>query len=69
MEKQILTIEDVQELLSVGRDWIYARMKSGQLPYLKMGHYIRFKHEDIKALLERSREQVSGEEEDGHSIS
>jgi excisionase family DNA binding protein len=50
MTDKLLTIKQVQEILGVGRDFIYSRIKTGQLKSIKLGKYRRFRETDIIAL-------------------
>ena len=48
---RLLTIEEVQELLGVGRDWIYTRIKNGRLKSHKLGKYRRFRSSDLESYI------------------
>ena len=40
-EVSLLTIKDVQEITQLGRTTIYELMRSGELPFLKIGRSVR----------------------------
>ncbi len=53
--EKLLTIEDVAEFLqvkpSVVKYWIYNR----DIPFIKLGRYIRFDHNEIKCWIEENK--------------
>jgi len=59
MSRQIKTItykiQDAMQFLGVSRATLYTYMKSGKLPYRKMGHLIRFLPQDLKTFLDRNK--------------
>jgi len=46
---------DVMQMLGVSRATIWRYMKTGQLPYRKMGKLVRFLQSDIKAFFDRNK--------------
>jgi excisionase family DNA binding protein len=56
---ELLTIEDVAALLRVSKSWIYDHTRkrgtprSGQLPFIKIGKYVRFEPRAIREFLAR----------------
>lgn len=56
---ELLTVTDVATLLKVSKSWVYehtrARGKSAshRLPYIKVGKYIRFDPQLVRAFLDR----------------
>lgn len=51
-EPKIYTVQDVAKLLQVTERTIYSKIKSGELPYRKIGRVFRFTQEDVDAYLE-----------------
>ena len=47
MEKNLLTVQDVSELLRVHKNTIYKLIHTGQLRAFKVGRAWRFKFEDV----------------------
>lgn len=47
MSERLLRIEDLAAKLQVPKSWIYERTRSKQIPYLKVGKYIRFQESEI----------------------
>lgn len=57
-EYQLLTIQEVAELLRVPVSWVYERVRKrslGRLPAYRLGKYWRFREADIHAWIERQR--------------
>ena len=55
-EPRLLTIKDVLEITKLGRTTIYEVMRRGELPYLRIGRSVRFRHDALdKWLLELER--------------
>jgi excisionase family DNA binding protein len=65
--KNLITIKEVQALLGVGKDWIYDRIKRGDLKAYKLGRYLRFNMDDIETLVEKSSLGERSEAEGGRS--
>ena len=58
MDEQLLTVQQVAEMLQVPTTWVYKHTKEGaphRLPHFKTGKYVRFRREDIRAFLEGLR--------------
>jgi excisionase family DNA binding protein len=58
---QLLSIPEVCQELGMGKSWVYRRLKSGEIPSIKLGHNIKVKREDLEGYLEGQRYQPSGE--------
>ena len=55
---ELLTVEDVAQLLKVPRSWVYERTRqrgAEKLPFIKLGKYLRFEEDAIRAFLDRKR--------------
>jgi len=56
---ELLTVEEVAALLKVSKSWVYEHTrsrgipKSERLPHLKLGKYVRFDGEAVRAFLNR----------------
>lgn len=51
---QLLRPEEVARILSCSRAAVYALKDAGKLPYCKIGGMIRFRPEDVQALISES---------------
>jgi excisionase family DNA binding protein len=63
--KNLVTIKEVQAMLGVGKDWIYDRIKRGDLRAYKLGRYLRFDTADVEGLVEKSSLNGHSEAEGG----
>src|SRR5215216_6478217 len=61
---ELLSIPDVCQQLGMGKSWVYRRLKSGEIPSIKLGHNIKVKRQDLEQYLESQRYQPSRSEED-----
>jgi excisionase family DNA binding protein len=60
---ELLSIPDVCQELRMGKSWVYRKLKSGDIPSIKLGHNIKIKRQDLEQYLESQRYQPSSEEE------
>jgi len=42
MTPRLLTADEVAELLQVEKSWVYAACRSGRIPHIRLGRYVRF---------------------------
>ena len=59
---ELLSIQEVCQELKMGKSWVYRRLKSGEIPSIKLGHNIKVKREDLEEYLEDNRYRPSDEE-------
>ena len=59
---QLLSIAEVCRSLGMGKSWTYRRLKSGEIPSVKLGRSIKVKREDLEEYLEKQRYRPAGEE-------
>jgi excisionase family DNA binding protein len=56
---QLLEAADVATLLGMTKDWVYAEVRAGRIPHVRLGRYVRFRSESIDAwLLESERGKI-----------
>ena len=48
---QLLSIAEVCRTLGMGKSWTYRRLKSGEIPSVKLGRSIKVKRGDLEAYL------------------
>jgi excisionase family DNA binding protein len=58
VNEQLLTVEQVAELLQVPRSWVYKHLH--EIPYIKLGKYVRFEASDVDSLLQALRKRPLG---------
>src|SRR5215203_739607 len=59
----LLSIPQICQELGMGKSWVYRRLKSGEIPSIKLGHNIKIKREELEQYLESQRHQPSAEAE------
>ena len=59
--RNLVTVKEMAERLSVPESWIYQRTRLGQkaIPHLRLGKYIRFDPDEVMAFF-REHGDVSG---------
>ena len=62
-KNQLLDVQDLAKLLNVQPSWIYGRIHAGNLPipYLKIGHYLRFREEDVEEYIKKEVDRSKGQ--------
>ena len=45
-------MREVYQRLGMSKSWVYQRIKSGEIPSVKLGHNIRVRREDLEGYLE-----------------
>lgn len=58
-EESYVDIRAVERLTGLPRSWLYAKAAAGEIPHLKVGKYLRFDLQEVKAWLERHRRGAS----------
>jgi len=48
----LLSITEVCQQLGMGKSWVYRRIRSGEIPSIKLGHNIKVRREDLEGYLE-----------------
>ena len=59
---QLLSVDEVCRALGMGKSWTYRRLKSGEIPSVKLGRSIKVRREDLEEYLESQRYQQLTEE-------
>jgi excisionase family DNA binding protein len=50
MGRVFLTVDEAAERLGVKRSWIYERTRRNRIPHRKLGKFVRFTEQDIRAI-------------------
>ena len=59
---RLLSVEEVCAILGMGKSWVYRRMRSGEIPTLRLGRALKVRQADLEEYLEGRRWRPSGEE-------
>lgn len=59
--EQLLTVQQLADLLQVRKSWVYNRRHAHSLPFptIKVGGFLRFRREDVESWLWRQRESIN----------
>jgi excisionase family DNA binding protein len=57
----LLSIVEVCQELGMGKSWVYKKIKSGEIPSVKLGRNIKVRHQDLQEYFEKQRRQPSVE--------
>jgi|SRR5215210_6875543 len=52
---QLLSLKEVCQELGMSKGWVYQRIRSGEIAYVKLGHNIKVRREDLEAYLQAQR--------------
>jgi excisionase family DNA binding protein len=53
---RLLTAAEVAEVLSVPKTWVLESARSGAIPHVRLGRYVRFSETDVHAWLEQCKQ-------------
>jgi excisionase family DNA binding protein len=59
---RLLSVEEVCAILGMGKSWVYRRMRSGEIPTLRLGRALKVRLSDLEEYLEDRRWQPSDED-------
>jgi excisionase family DNA binding protein len=45
----LLTVDEVAQRLGVTKDWVWAQARAGRIPHVRLGRYVRFEPEELRA--------------------
>src|SRR5918997_3738809 len=58
---QLLSIPEVCQELGMGKSWVYGRLKSGEIPSIKLGHTTKVKRSNLEQYIQRQHYEPSAE--------
>ena len=64
MDKKLLTLPEIQTVLSLGRSKIYELIGAGELHPLRVGRAVRFTTQEIDSFIERLQSGQAGQAAD-----
>lgn len=50
-QTSLLHADDIAVMLGVSKGWVYAEVRGGRMPHVKLGRYVRFRRESIEEWL------------------
>lgn len=54
MGHKLLQAEDVAKQIGMTTDWVYAQVRAGRIPHVRLGRYVRFRQESIDEWIAQS---------------
>jgi excisionase family DNA binding protein len=64
---QLLSIPQLCQELGMGKSWIYRRLRSGEIPSLRLGRSIKVRRDELEEYLQRHRYPAVQEEQEKNS--
>ena len=61
--EDLFSVMEVCQELGMGKSWVHRKIKSGEIPSIRLGHNIKVRREDLEEYLESSRQHPLNEEE------
>jgi excisionase family DNA binding protein len=52
-QRGLLSIKEVCEELGMGKSWVYHRLRSGEIPSIKLGGAVKVKRTDLNEFIEK----------------
>ena len=52
---ELLSLKEVRQELGMSKGWVYQRVRSGEIPHVKLGHTIKVEREDLETYLQAQR--------------
>ncbi len=62
-QKDLLSVTEVCQELGMGKSWVHHRLKSGEIPNIRLGNNIKVRRGDLEGYLESSRYRPAEEEQ------
>jgi excisionase family DNA binding protein len=64
---QLLSIPQLCQELGMGKSWIYRRLRSGEIPSVRLGRTIKVRRDELEAYLDRHHFPAGQEEQEKNS--
>ena len=58
MDQNLISIKEMAERLSVPISWLYQRTRTGEIPFFKIGKYVRFDVGQVMKWVERQNQII-----------
>jgi excisionase family DNA binding protein len=63
-EEDLLSILEVCQQIGMSKSWVHKRIKSGEIPSIRLGNNIKVRPKELQEYLESSRYHPLGDEQD-----
>ena len=58
--QDLFSMMEVCQELGMGKSWVHRKIKSGEIPSIRLGHNIKVRRKDLEEYLESSRQHLPG---------
>jgi|SRR5215212_11301519 len=58
---QLLSVPQLRQELGMGKSWLYRRVRSGEIPSIRLGRTIKVRREELEAYLQRNHSTARDE--------
>ena len=55
MSEKLMTIKEVSEFLNVKESWVRSAIFRKNIPFVKIGHHVRFRQQDLLEWVEKNK--------------
>nr|BDD46988.1 hypothetical protein 6 [Desulfobacteraceae bacterium] len=55
MDKNLIGIKKMAEKIHVPKSWLYSRTRTNEIPYYKIGKYVRFDEDEVLDWLKKQK--------------
>jgi excisionase family DNA binding protein len=62
--EDLLSVSEVCQGIGMSKSWVHHRLKSGEIPNIRLGNNIKVRRRDLQEYLESQRHQPPDEEEE-----
>ena len=59
--QDLFTVIEVCQKLGMGKTWVHRKIKSGEIPSIRLGNNIKVRRKDLEEYLESSRQHTPGQ--------
>ena len=64
---RLLSIQQVGEVLGMGRSWVYQQIRNGEMPSIQLGGSIKVRREDLEEYIQKHRRSAEANENNSSS--
>ena len=61
MDQNLIGIKEMASRLDVPVSWLYSRTRTNEIPYLKLGKYVRFDVDQVMEWIQKKQNQITEE--------
>jgi len=58
MNQNLIGINEMAEKLNVPVSWLYSRTRTNEIPFLKVGKYVKFDPEQVMKWIQKQNEMI-----------